>query len=227
MTRRAVPLTLENLAELDAPCRQCVFWELDPVRRARVEACDAAAEKDRWVSTVLREWGSCGRVMVVDGRPVGYATYAPAVFVPAAAGFPTAPISPDAVLLTTVYVDRAHTGGGLGRMLVQAMARDLVERGDVGAVEAFGDLRGPGRHPKAPGHRCVVPVDFLGRVGFTTHREHPTTPRMRMDLRTALTWRDEVEAALERLLGVVSPVVRPTKAPSPSRKATRTVREPD
>lgn len=227
MTRRAEPLTLEHLAELDAPCRRCVFWELDPVRRARVEPCDTAAQKELWIATVLREWGSCGQVMMVDGRPVGYATYAPAVFVPAVGGFPTGPVSPDAVVLTTVYVERAHAGGGLGRILVQAMAKDLVERGDVGAVEAFGDLRGPGLLLKAPGHRCVVPVDFLGRVGFRTHREHPTTPRMRMDLRTALTWRDEVGVALETLRGVVRPVVRPKKAPSPSPEATRTVRGTD
>ena len=51
----------------------------------------------------------------------------------------------------------------------------------------------------------MVPADFLGHVGFRTHRPHLTTPRMRMDLRSALSWRDEVEAALDRLLGVVRP----------------------
>jgi len=54
----------------------------------------------------------------------------------------------------------------------------------------------------------VVPSDFLGSVGFKTQRAHRATPRMRMDLRTALTLRDEVEAALERLVVAV----RPTKA---------------
>ncbi|MCY7395777.1 MAG: GNAT family N-acetyltransferase [Nocardioides sp.] len=221
MSRRTEPLTREHLAVLDAPCRHCVFWEVDPVRRGRLDAGEAAAEKEAWLGEVLREWGSCGRVMLVDGRPAGYATYAPAAFVPGADGFATAPVSPDAVLLTTVYVDRAHSGGGLGRMLVQAMAADLLKR-DVGAVEAFGDLRGPGRLPKGPGTRCVVPVDFLGRVGFVTQRPHPTTPRLRMDLRATVTWRGELEAAVERLLGAV----RPERAPTPSPKATRSVRVP-
>ena len=31
-----------------------------------------------------------------------------------------------------------------------------------------------------------------------------------MDLRSALTWRDEVEAALEKLIGVVRPAPKPT-----------------
>jgi GNAT superfamily N-acetyltransferase len=201
MSRKIVRLTLDHLDELgaiEAPCRTCLFWEVDPVRRARLDNPGARAEeKDAWLSTVLREWGSCGRVAQVDDRTVGYLVYAPAAFVPGAAAFPTAPPSPDAVLLTTAYVDPAYAGGGLGRMLVQGMARDLIRRGGIRAVEAFGDARGT--------RRCMVPADFLGSVGFKTHRPHPTTPRMRMELRSALTWKDELEAALERLVGAVRP----------------------
>jgi GNAT superfamily N-acetyltransferase len=213
VSRKVVRLTLDHLAELPGPCRTCLFWECDPVRRQRVE--DPAAEKEAWVSQVLREWGSCGRVVLVDDRPVGHLIYAPEAFVPGAAGFPTAPVSPDALLLTSVYVDPAHRGGGLGRMLVQGMARDLIERGGIKAVEAFGDTRGPG----PLGHSCVVPAGFLGGVGFKTHRPHPVFPRMRMELRSALTWKDEFEAALERLIGVVR---KPSRSPAP--KATGTSR---
>ncbi|HET8961883.1 GNAT family N-acetyltransferase [Nocardioides sp.] len=207
MSRKVVRLTPDLLAALEAPCRTCLFWELDPVRRALVS--DAAAEKVVWTSHVLREWGSCGRVALVDGEPVGYVVYAPEAFVPGAAGFPTAPVSPDAVLLTTAYVDPGHRRGGLGRMLIQGMARDLVER-DFRAVEAFGDTRGR--------RSCVLPADFLSRVGFKTQRAHSTTPRMRMDLRTTVTWRGEVEAALERLVGAVRPVRPAPKVTGPSRR---------
>ncbi|MGH3345711.1 MAG: GNAT family N-acetyltransferase [Nocardioides sp.] len=203
MTRTAVRLTLDNLDAIPAPCRSCLFWECDPVRRSRVE--EPTIEKEAWVSEVLREWGSCGRVAVVDDRLVGYVLYAPAGFVPGAAGFATAPVSPDAVLMTTAYVEPAERGGGVGRMLVRAMARDLVER-DLRAVEAFGDRR---RRPAS----CSVPADFLSRVGFRTQRDHPTTPRMRMDLRAAVSWKTEVEAALERLVGVVRPTAKPRRAP--------------
>lgn len=201
MSRKVVRLTLDHLAQLDGPCTSCVFWQLDPVSRSRLEPADAATEKEAWVSRVLREWGSCGRVVVVDDRPVGYVMYAPEVFVPGAGAFPTAPVSPDAVLMTNVYVDPAHAHGGLGRMLVQGMARDLIKRGGIHAVEAFGDAKGGGR--------CVVPADFLGSVGFKTQRTHPTTPRMRMELRAALTWKDEVGAAFGRLAGVVRPASAP------------------
>jgi GNAT superfamily N-acetyltransferase len=211
MSRKVVRLTLDHLEELNAPCRSCLFWELDPVRRER--ASDACAEKDAWVSEVLREWGSCGRVVLVDDVPVGYAVYAPDAFLPGAAAFPTAPVSPDAVLLTTVHVEPAYRGGGLARMLVQGMARDLVQRGGIAAIEAFGD-------PSGRGGRCLLPVEFLGSVGFKTHRPHPTSPRLRMDLRAAISWKGEVESALERLVGAV----RPKSARGPAPKATRASR---
>jgi GNAT superfamily N-acetyltransferase len=200
MSRKVVRMTLDHLAELQVPCRECVFWELDPVRRERVE--EPAAEKEAWMSTVLRDWGSCGRVVLVDDRPVGHVIYAPPAYFPGAGAFPTAPASSDAVLLSALYVEPGARGGGLARMLVQGMAKDLIERGGISAVEAFGDTRGPG---VLGGGHCLVPVDFLTSVGFKTQRAHATTPRMRMDLRTALSWRDELEGALERLLGAVRP----------------------
>lgn len=208
MSRTTAPLTLDHLAALSAPCRSCLFWEVDPVRRGRAgdsETC--AALKESWVSEVLREWGSCGRVALVDDEVVGYLCYAPASYVPGAAAFPTAPVSPDAVLLTTAYVAEEYAGGGLGRLLVQGMARDLVGRGGaLRAVEAFATHGRP--------QRCVLPAEFLARVGFKTHRPHPRTPRMRMEMRSLVTWKGEVEAAIERLVGVV----RPSRPPTPAHR---------
>ncbi|MQW77056.1 GNAT family N-acetyltransferase [Nocardioides sp. dk4132] len=227
MSRKVVRLTVDHLAELGERgerCASCLFWELDPVRRERVPPERAAAEKEAWVSELLRDWGSCGRVVLVEGRPVGWAIYAPAAYVPGAAAFPTAPVSPDAVLLTTVHVDAEYAGGGLGRMLIQGVARDLVQRGGIAAVEAFATTR-PERRPVPglpglpglAGCGCVVPAGFLGSVGFKTQRAHPLTPRMRMSLRAALTWRDEVEAAIGKLVGAVRPGPRTARPPTPTR----------
>ena len=197
MSRKTVRLTVDHLAELAEPVRSCLFWELGPVDRARLDVQERIAEKESWVSGVLRDWGSCGRVVRVDGRTVGHIVYAPAAYLPGAAALPTAPSSPDAIVAATAWVDPAHRGGGLGRLLVQGMAADLVERGHT-AIEAYGDTRGRTRD-------CVLPAEFLGSVGFKTQRAHPTTPRMRMELRTALSWKDEVELALEKMWGVVRP----------------------
>ena len=80
MSRRVARLTLDNLADLRGRCSTCVFWQLDPVRRIRARGHERD-EKAAWVSEVLREWGSCGRVLYVDDDPAGYMLYAPAVYV--------------------------------------------------------------------------------------------------------------------------------------------------
>jgi GNAT superfamily N-acetyltransferase len=217
--RKIERLTLDHLAQLPGGCGECVFWELDPVRRDAVRGHEAE-EKAAWVSMVLREWGSCGRVAVVDGEVVGHLIWAPPVHVPAANGFATAPISADAVILTTAHVAAEHRHLGLGRMMVQGMAKDLILRGGVRAVEAFGDTRGrTGQH--------VVPADFLLAVGFSTQRAHAIHPRMRMDLRTTLSIREEIERGLETLLGAVSGKRARHPAPAPHGGAGRASRRHD
>jgi hypothetical protein len=48
-------------------------------------------------------------------------------------------------------------------------------------------------------------------------REHPIYPRLRLDLRTALTWRQDMEAAVERLLSAVrTPSLTPRRRASDS-----------
>src|ERR1700755_723856 len=143
MSRRLVSLTLDTLEDLPRPCRACVFWELDPVAAERACAAgDPGLEKEAWVSQTLLEWGSCGKLAYVDGMPAGYVMYAPPAYVPRSMAFPTSPVSADA-------------GGGLGRMLVQGVARDLTKRG-VKAIEAFGDAKFG--EPEEGESGCVAPV---------------------------------------------------------------------
>ena len=176
--------------------RSCLFWELGPVDRARLDEQERIAEKEHWLSAVLRDWGSCGRVATrrrTHRRP--HRLRAGGARCPGAAALPTAPASPDAIVAATAWIDPGMRGGGLGRLLVQAMAADLVERGQHRG-------RGLRRHPRPRAGGACCPSEFLGSVGFKTQRAHPTTPRMRMELRTALSWKDEVELALERMVGM-------------------------
>lgn len=195
--RRLSGLTLDTLSELPGRCRSCVLWELDPVAREQAEAAgDVAVEKEAWLSAALLEWGSVGKVAHVGEDLAGFALYAPPAYVPRSISFPTSPPAPDAVLLMTVHVVPAYAGQGLGRLLVQGVAADLLRRG-VRAIEAFGDATGHG----ACASTCVVPVDYLLAVGFKTVRPHHRYPRLRLDLKATASWRADVEVALERLLG--------------------------
>ena len=173
-TRRLASVTLDNLDDLPGQCRRCVFWELDPVARKRAEeAGDPALEKEAWISAALLEWGSCGKVCYVGESLAGYVLYAPPSYVPRSVAFPTSPVSADAALLMTAHVLPEFAGGGLGRMLVQGVAKDLVKR-NIRAIEAFGDakwepaeLRRPRGLPAVGGFQDRTPAPPLS----------PATPR--------------------------------------------------
>ncbi|QPP07672.1 GNAT family N-acetyltransferase [Streptomyces bathyalis] len=204
MGRQLVPLTLDNLADLPGRCRACVFWELDPVSgEAAVRTGRPEVEKESWISAVLLEWGSCGRVVYVDEKAVGFVLYAPPAYVPRSFAFPTSPVSPDAVQLMTASLLPEYQGQGLGRVIVQTVAKDLLRRG-FKAIEAFGDSRW-----KEPA--CVIPAEHLLAVGFKTVRPHHSFPRLRLELRSTVSWREDVERALDQLLGAVQKdrVLRP------------------
>ena len=207
--REIFSLTLDRLQDLAEPCVSCIFWELDPALAAgSVARGDPGMDKESWLSSVLLEWGSAGQIVYVDGVPAGYITYAPPYLVPRAAAFPTAPVSADAVMLMTARVTPPFAGQGLGRVLIQVAAKDVMRRG-VRALETFGYLGDPSSAKAA----CVIPARFLTAVGFKTARDHRTYPRLRLDLRTALTWREDMEGAVERLLASVR---APSLSPSPS-----------
>jgi hypothetical protein len=99
--------------------------------------------------------------------------------------------------MMTAHILPEFQGGGLGRMLVQGVAKDLTRRG-LRAIEAFGDLKW-----EKPG--CVMPAEYMLAVGFKTVRPHHRFPRLRLELKSAVSWREDVEVALERLLGSMSP----------------------
>lgn len=218
MSISVTALTLDTLDQLPTHARRCVFWELDPAVAAEsAEFTDPVFEKEAWLSTVLLEWGSCGQIVTVDGRPAGCAIYSPPGSVPRAGLFPTSPVSADAILLTALSLDHAGTATddeGLAGTLVQAVVADLVRRG-VRALEAFGirpnaDDAGEDATPRATATRqcapaaCMVDADILVRVGFEVVAPHHRFPRLRLELDRDHGWKEDVEHALEQLLAAAA-----------------------
>lgn len=199
-----VDLTLDSLAELPSAARSCVYWELDAAAASCAEAHGAGAlEKEVWLSNTLLEWGTCGKAAYADGKVAGFAVYAPPAYVPRAGGFPTSPAAADSVILMALMVFPPNRGHGLGRALVQGVARDLALRAaacgheSARAIEAFGVTAN--RPPGHPMHGCPLPEGFLAATGFATVRSHHTYPRMRLDVRATTGWRADVGQAWSRL----------------------------
>lgn len=185
-------LTLETFDAVPDRCRTCVRWELAGAGTELADAEDRRFEKEAWLLRLLLTWPSAGRVAYVGERAAGYVLVAPTDHSPLSTTFPTSPVSSDAALLVTAGIEDWARGAGIGRMLVQGVAKDLTQQG-FRALELFGHR---GTDPVA----CMLPAAFAEAVGFTVVSEDPATPRLRLDLRSALDWREDVEAALDRLL---------------------------
>jgi GNAT superfamily N-acetyltransferase len=135
---------MTTIALLPERCRGCVTWELDQAAaRSASRLGETEFEKEVWLSGVMLTWGSAGQIVTVDDQPVGFALFAPPTAVPGASMFPTSPVSPDAVLLTTARIRDEYTGQGLARFLMQGIVRELTRRG-VRAIELFGRESTPG-----------------------------------------------------------------------------------
>ncbi|MBV8860658.1 MAG: acetyltransferase [Mycobacterium sp.] len=225
MSARITPLRLEAFDQLPKHARRCVFWEVDPATLGNEDhLADPEFEKEAWLSMVMLEWGSCGQVATATSAEcgqseavcLGYAFYAPPRAVPRAHRFPTAPVSADAVLLTSMRVEPGPAADELPYSLVARVVDELVRRG-VRALEAFGRTEDVAELANAQTvdpelrpvldtlgdcsvEHCVIGADFLRDAGFVVVAPHRYFPRLRLELEEGLGWKAAVEAALERLL---------------------------
>ncbi|EUA56618.1 putative acetyltransferase [Mycobacterium xenopi 4042] len=223
MSARITPLRLEAFEQLPKHARRCVYWEVDPAAlRSDDHLADPEFEKEAWLSMVMLEWGSCGQVATA-ARPIaepanplpGLRALCAAAGGAAAQRFPTAPVSADAVLLTSMGVE-PQAADDLRHSLIARVVDELVRRG-VRALEAFGRTEAIGELQElqivepdiqpvlavigdCSVDHCIIEADFLQDVGFVVVAPHRYFPRLRLELDRGLGWKAEVEAALERLL---------------------------
>jgi len=182
MSIQIVKLTEENLE--DAPewpghpfsCKYCVYWEflencVDPTGKRQEEML---ARKLNWFRKTSIEFGACGKLLYSDGKGVGFAQYAPARFLPRSRDYQSAPVSPDAVLLSCLLIHpRGFAGQGLGTRLLESIVDELRGRGER-AVETFA-RRGNPDNPSGP-------LDFHLKNGFAICRDDEDFPLMRLEL---------------------------------------------
>jgi len=179
---RIVALSEDNL--IDAPewdadpfsCKWCLYWEDPELPGGRTEDRDEAfRRKLDWLKRVEREFEAPGKLLYVEGSPVGYAAYAPGRFFPNASAYPAGPVSDDAAFIGCLFIaSRENRGRGLGSLLLEATITDLRERGTP-AVETFA-RRGSAENPSGP-------VELYLKHSFSILRDDPQFPLMRLDLR--------------------------------------------
>lgn len=155
-----------------------IFWECG------ADICDVgdpAFEKEAWLSSTLLAFGDCG-FTIGEEATVLFCSRDDA---PGAQKLPSGPVSPDAAIITSLFIKPARADRGLEPVLLDAAIMNLSER-EFPAVEAFGYYSDPdavaqliGAKPDAVG---LMSVEHLEGAGLEVIEDHPYTPRLRLEL---------------------------------------------
>jgi ribosomal protein S18 acetylase RimI-like enzyme len=206
MARMLRPLALPDFEQLPLGCRSCAFWESAGERKRKCgSVCDPELQ-EAWYRQVSDEWGACGRVAHEDDEVLGFIKYAPSKYFPQASTFASAPQDPTVPLISCLHIAPDARHHGLGSLLLHAALKDLIGRGER-KVEAFASAHRPEVIDESP----VMGVDFLLRNGFSIVRPDPHFPLMRLDLRSIVSWTENLEAVLNSLR---FPTRVPSRAPA-------------
>ncbi len=202
MARRLVGVSLVERDDLPVGCAGCLYWEsVARLPRLCGAVCDEA-EAAAALRLVTDEWGESGRAVVEDGQALGFIRYVPPRYAPQAAFLPSGPPDPALPLITCMHIAAEARRLGLGGVLLRAALRDLAQRGHK-RVQAFATTAsGELEDEPMPG------VAFLLRHGFTVVRAHPEVPLLQLDLRSLVSWAENLEALLESLRIPVRPPAR-------------------
>ncbi len=197
MARRAiVSATSNNLKDLPKTCGSCGYWEeVEPIALGGCFPNGQEAKKT-WYSTVQDGWGSCGKIVMQDDQTLAYCQFAPAGYLPRLNHYNLGPVSEDAVFLACLYIPEPFRGRGLGKLLVNAVQKDMIKRG-YRAIETFA-RRAPARNPSGW-------LEFYQANGWKVMKESGSITQLRSDLRATVTWQENLEAVLN---GISLPTVK-------------------
>lgn len=169
MKRQIKDINDQTIADIFSPCNGCIYWEdpdnfgKDEYGKAKVEEDEAIEIKCSWFGKTRSMFGLCGKILYVKAEAVGYSQYAPPKLIPNVAKYSKKLFtpSPDAVLISCLYIRDEHQRAGLGTELLQAVLNDLRERGHH-AVETYS------RDDSL--NNCSGPTEFYLKNGFSLLR---------------------------------------------------------
>ncbi|MDO5684882.1 MAG: hypothetical protein Q4G37_02120 [Bifidobacterium sp.] len=193
------PITSHTLGDLAGTAATSMFWLSEPGDATSAErSSDVKLDKELWMHHLLSTWGPCGFTAYVTsgddpaaGVPAATIVFAPSYWLPGSKNFPTAPASPDAILISTVHVRDEFAGLFLENSLLQAVIDELTSRG-VRAVEVFtrrvrdedpeADLIAGTSYTTIPVDTPILWSDVVEQQGFHVVAEHDDFPRYRCEL---------------------------------------------
>ena len=200
MSTRVVGLTGATLEHAPSVCHECVWWQSRAGR---------PVNKDRWRERAEDEWGAWGALYRDDdGRLLGSIQYGRSDLFPRAAELPAGPPSPDAVLVTCVYLVSEASPWVEQSLFLTAIGEARDKRAKALEAFAYRYPEGESTYERFIVHRTVFPRDFLADFGFLTVRAQGNVELARLEL-------GGLQPVLEGTRAKVMRAVKEAFAPAP------------
>lgn len=182
MELEIIDLSESNVGDIPEICRRCIYWsfpeEFDRLRTDVKNRNVLETRKKQWILETTKEFGTCGKILYQNNKPVGYAEYGPSDRFPNIGAYkfqPIGKIEDGVVFISCLYIaDKDLRGRGLGKKLLSSIVDDLRIRG-FRAIETYA-LKDSPNNPSGP-------VDFYLKDGFYVKNENnPHFSIVRLDL---------------------------------------------
>ncbi len=165
-------LTEKTLDAVSSSCKHCVYWQHPEIANCK-ENNNLLTIKKEWLKNVRNEFGDCGRLLSVDDKIIGYATYAPPRYFPNLINYPVIP-EPDVIIIACLFIfKKRNRETGFGSVLLNSVLENLEER-NITAVQVIAR--------KNSEDNPAGPVEFYLKNGFVIQHDHPEFPILKMNL---------------------------------------------
>jgi ribosomal protein S18 acetylase RimI-like enzyme len=158
-------------------CKSCICFEYPDLSK-KVNKNRAREKKKEWFKKIKGTLGTGGKLLYLNGQPVGFCQYAPPHLLPLSKAFSEGcpPPSDDAIYISCVRILKEHRRKGLATALLKNVIDDLKKK-DVKAVETFaGKDINLDDFPSGP-------MELYLKLGFKIARRHKNYPLMRLELK--------------------------------------------
>lgn len=174
-----------NFDDIPEACSYCVYWSFPKkFEMVKSESGDEKRElkvkKKQWILQTLKEFGSCGKILYCNNKPVGYTEYGPLHRFPRVNEYKSQPIGKiedGVVFLSCLYItDKNLRGKGYGEKLLGDVIADLRKRG-FKSIETYARKGSP--------ENSSGPIELYMKRGFHIKNDvNPEFPIVTLDLQS-------------------------------------------
>lgn len=123
--------------DLFHPCKECIYWEC-PAKCSKVSSEERTKIKLEWFKEISGVFGTCGKILYVNGKPVAYSQFALPQDIKNIKEYEkgVSPASRDGVIITCLYVREGYRGRGFGQNLLENIIEEIKKK-ECKTVETY------------------------------------------------------------------------------------------